>query len=106
PYANSTGHRVEVVFRDHVPVTEIGVSGGAVLVEKQRLRARLEIDDAVVFAVSTVDVLLDDQVPPAPVDLPFGVFALGAHECQKFRPAIANPTAAKFFIRAAIFDGR
>src|SRR5262249_40022863 len=102
PDANSPRHSVEVVLRDHVSVAEIGVSGGAVLVEEERLRAGLEIDDAVVFAVPAVDVLLDHKVASALVDLALVVIALCGYEGRQVRTTIVKSDASKFLVRAAV----
>ena len=48
---------------------------GAVLVEEHLLGAGLQVDDAVVFAVAAVDVLLDHQPAAALVDLALVVVA-------------------------------
>jgi hypothetical protein len=50
-------------------VADVGVAGGSLLVEKQCLGARLEVDDPIVLAVDAVDVLLDQEPASALVDL-------------------------------------
>ena len=66
--AASTGQMacVSNASRNNLPrVNEIGVSGGAVFIQEQRLGTGLQIDDAVVAAVN---VFLDDKVAAALVD--------------------------------------
>ena len=69
PHPHRARLRVEVVFRNHVAVPDVGVSGRAILIEEQLFGACLQIDDAVVLAVASVDVLFDDQPAAALVDL-------------------------------------
>ena len=69
PHADGAGQLVPVVRGHHVAVAVVGVAGGSLLVEEQRLGARREVDDPIVLAVDAVDVLLDQEPPAALVDL-------------------------------------
>ena len=106
PHANRARVVVEVVFSNHVAVAEIRVASRAVLVEEDRLVARVQIDDAVVLAVAAVDVFLDDQVAAALVDLALVVVALRGHERRAGRMPVVERDAAKLLVGAAVLHGR
>ena len=61
--------QVVVVLGNHEAEPDVGVSGCPVRIGQKLFGACLQIDDAVVFTVAAVDVLLDHQPAAALVDL-------------------------------------
>jgi hypothetical protein len=58
-----------VVLGDHIAESNVGMPGGALLVQENLLRPCLQIDDPVILAVAVVEIVLDDKPAATLVDL-------------------------------------
>src|SRR5262245_61696298 len=79
PHARGTWRRIHVVLGHEIPVSEIGVTRCAIAIKEHLFGSRLQVDDAVVFAVAAIDVFLDNQPAATLVDLALVVITLGGN---------------------------
>src|SRR5688572_28865329 len=69
PSPNGAGLGIEIVLGNHEAKSDVGMSTRSFCIDEGLLHTGLQIDDAVVFTVTAVDVLLRDQPSAAPIDL-------------------------------------